>query len=133
MSLNRTFPIACVKFRPPSVYALLQTLEDGSVFELVPEPENKFDPNAVKIMYFDGIEDIHIGYVPKNFSAEVSAALEIEPYCCIAKNFAPGKKSWEYEVELRALLNEDTDTPDDEDEVDFDEPEVVIEEEEDED
>jgi hypothetical protein len=114
MSLNRTFPIAGVKFRPPQVFELLKSLEDGTVFELVPEPTNQYDPNAVKILYFDGDEDIHVGYVPKNFSAEVSAALEIEPYCAVAKNFSSDKKSWEFEVELKALIEEDLDAyPDD--------------------
>jgi hypothetical protein len=118
MSLNRTFPIAGVKFRPSSVYELLKTLEDGSVFELEAEPTNKFDPNAVKIMYFDGSDDIHVGYVPKNFSAEVSAALEIEPYCAVAKNFSAENKSWEFEVELRPLMDEEDDTYEGEDDVD---------------
>lgn len=34
---------------------------------LVPEPDNKFDPNAIKVLW-DGI---HLGYVPKTETATV--------------------------------------------------------------
>jgi hypothetical protein len=101
--IDRKFPIAGVKFRGAEVYALLKTLENGTVFELEPEPTNAFDPNAVKINYNDGEKDIHVGYVPKNFSAEISAALEIEPVVCIASDFSGDKKTWEFEVRAKSL------------------------------
>jgi hypothetical protein len=101
--IDRKFPIAGVKFRGAEVYVLLKTLENGTVFELEPEPTNAFDPNAVKINYNDGEKDIHIGYVPKNFSAEISAALEIEPVICIASDFSKDKKSWEFEVRAKSI------------------------------
>ena len=101
--IDRKFPIAGVKFRGAEVYALLKTLENGTVFELEPEPTNAFDPNAVKINYDDGETDIHVGYVPKNFSAEISAALEIEPVVCIASDFSDDKKTYEFEVRAKSL------------------------------
>jgi hypothetical protein len=101
--IDRKFPIAGVKFRGAEVYALLKTLENGTVFELEPEPTNQYDPNAVKINYNDGETDIHVGYVPKNFSAEISAALEIEPVVCIASDFSADKKTWEFEVRAKSL------------------------------
>ena len=101
--IDRKFPIAGVKFRGAEVYALLKTLENGTVFELEPEPTNQYDPNAVMINYNDGEKDIHVGYVPKNFSAEISAALEIEPVVCIASDFSGDKKTWEFEVRAKSL------------------------------
>ena len=41
---------------------------------LVPEPTNEYDPNAIKVM----IGDIHVGYVPKDETIEVSEILKKE-------------------------------------------------------
>jgi hypothetical protein len=123
--IDRKFPIAGVKFRGAEVYALLKTLENGTVFELEPEPTNAFDPNAVKINYNDGEKDIHVGYVPKNFSAEISAALEIEPVVCIASDFSGDKKSWEFEVRAKSLEEAEEEL---DEEYDFDTNEDLVDE-----
>lgn len=68
--------------------------EQEVALTLEPEPTNKYDPNAVKIT-FDGTM---IGYVPKRFSAEVSALIEmegIENISCIITELTPSAKPWE--------------------------------------
>lgn len=52
---------------------------------LVPEPRNPYDRNAIKIVALDGH---HVGYVPKNMTAEIRAArtLPCPCYCFITKH-----------------------------------------------
>jgi hypothetical protein len=52
---------------------------------LVPEPRNPHDRNAIKIVALDGH---HVGYVPKDITAEIRAArtLPCPCYCFIAKH-----------------------------------------------
>ena len=52
---------------------------------LVPEPRNPHDRNAIKIVALDGH---HVGYVPKNMTAEIRAArtLPCPCYCFITKH-----------------------------------------------
>jgi len=78
----KSFFIAGVKFRPRSdIDKAIKELKAGNYLELQPEPTNKFDPNAIKIGYneetSDGVEFVFLGYVPKKFTADVSADLEI--------------------------------------------------------
>jgi len=64
------FFIAGVKFH--QLDTVIDELTLDMVLDLVPEPTNKFDPNAVKIMH----NGVMLGYVPKKFSSEVSARIE---------------------------------------------------------
>jgi len=80
--MEKKFYIAGVKFRPREVIAqAIKELKVGDYLDLECEPENKFDPNAIKIGYNyetpDGVEFAFLGYVPKKFTADVSADLEI--------------------------------------------------------
>lgn len=40
---------------------------DSSSVELIPEPENKYDPNAIKVM----VDGIQIGHIPRNITSYV--------------------------------------------------------------
>ena len=89
MNNPRAFYIAGVKFHKLST--VINELEVGQVLDLIPEPENKFDPNAVAIKY----NDIMLGYVPRTISAEISALLEIEELFCVIDKLTPSAKPWE--------------------------------------
>jgi hypothetical protein len=109
---EKTFYIAGVQHH--ELHEVIEDLAEGDELDLICEPENKFDPNAVRIES-DGTM---LGYVPKKFSAEVSAALEIghDLECCITK-LTPTAKPWEQcEVSITQL---DIDAEDD---TDSDEP-----------
>ena len=99
--MKRQFFIAGVQFRPrPEIDAAAKQMEVGDQLGLVPEPTNKFDPNAVKIEYntetADGVESVFLGYVPKKFSSEVNALLSIEaPIICTVDEVNPAAKTYE--------------------------------------
>lgn len=44
----------------------------GDMLKLLPEPENEYDPNAIKVL---SEHNKHIGYVPRYYSKEVNSAL----------------------------------------------------------
>ena len=74
------------------LHEVIEDLNEGDELDLICEPDNKFDPNAIRIE----IEDTMLGYVPKKFSAKVSAALEVghDLECKITK-LTPSAKPWE--------------------------------------
>lgn len=88
------------------MHKILQYLEEGDIMQLVPEPTNKFDPNAVRIekARMSG-EDVMCGYVPKKFSSEVSASFEIGATLeCRIVELDKTAKPWEQcKVEIREV------------------------------
>ena len=64
--------IAGVKFHP-GAKEILDELADGSDLFLEPEPDNKFDPDAVRILH-KGADDKFtiVGYIPKFLSQKIS-------------------------------------------------------------
>jgi len=99
--MKRTFYVAGVQFRPRhEIDTAAREMMTGMQLGLVPEPTNKFDPNAVKIEYntetADGIVSTFLGYVPKKFSSEVSAMLGIgAPINCTVDEVNPSAKTYE--------------------------------------
>jgi hypothetical protein len=108
--MNRVFYIAGVQFRPAGeIRKAAELMKVGDHLGIVPEPTNKYDPNAVKIEYntetADGIVSTFLGYVPKKFSSEVSAMLgagiELK---CIVEMINPQAKPWELcRVRIKSL------------------------------
>jgi len=93
-AMNRTFYIAGVQFH--DLPKVAKDIEVGSVLVLEPEPSNKYDPNAVKIIYLHFEKGaVMLGYVPKKFSAEATAFLEISDLECVVEEINPAAKSWE--------------------------------------
>ena len=111
--MKRQFFIAGVKFRPfAEIKEAAKAMKPGMSLGLVPEPTNKFDPNAVKIEYntetADGIVSTFLGYVPKKFSSEVSAMLEIRaPVTCTVDEVNPLAKTYEmFKVTIEIPIDE---------------------------
>jgi hypothetical protein len=104
---SRKFFIAGVKFH--NLKDVISDIEEGSEFDLVPDPDNKFDPNAVKIEFAGVI----CGFVPMKISAEISAAIEAgTELVCQATIVNPSGKTYEMcEVEISELdgLDEEED------------------------
>jgi len=95
--IERTFFIAGVKFH--DLGKVIKDLFEGVGLTLVAEPKNKFDPNAIRIEH----EGTMLGYVPKKFSAEISAALEVDSIECKITKLSPSAKPWEQcEVSVRS-------------------------------
>ncbi len=88
--MNRTFFIAGAQYH--NLPKEINRLKLNDLLELKTEPENKFDPNAVRIM----LGDSFLGYVPKKFSSEVTSMLEIGIYLeCKVIELNPKGKPWE--------------------------------------
>lgn len=52
----------------------------GDAVELVPEPDNQFDPHACKIMVKCGNELLHVGYVPKDKAIDAKTVIAMDEY-----------------------------------------------------
>ncbi len=91
--MNRTFYIAGVQFRPKNeIEEAIKAISKEDYLKLEPEPDNKFDPNAIKIIF----ENDFLGYVPKKYSSEITALIEAG-ICldCVLVDFNPKAKAWE--------------------------------------
>ena len=101
---EKTFYIAGVQHH--ELHEVIEDLKEADELELVCEPDNKFDPNAIRIEW-DGTM---LGYVPKKFSAEVNAALEVgRDLVCTITKLTPSAKPWE---QCEVLIHELDDTID---------------------
>jgi|WetSurMetagenome_2_1015567.scaffolds.fasta_scaffold94286_3 hypothetical protein len=106
--MSRKFYLAGVQFRPTTAIAAIQNLQEGDELILDPEPDNKYDPNAIRVMVDSEVGDEatreHLGYVPKKFSAEIAAMIEVDgldTVQCIVTKVDPDAKKWEMcEVEV---------------------------------
>ncbi len=126
--MKRQFFIAGVQFRPKEdISQVSKVMKIGDTIILDPEPTNRFDPNAVKIIY--NMEDeggnimpLFLGYVPKKFSSEVSAMLGIgAPVICTVDEVNPSAKTYEmFKVTISIPVNEEA-CADEGDGPDFDE------------
>jgi hypothetical protein len=123
--MNHKFFIAGVQFRPRiEINRAVKQLEVGQELSLVGEwhyedgikvPDNRFDPNAVKIITTiverdETEEEIFLGYVPKKFSPEVAALLDYDVVVnCTVTAVNPLAKTYEMiQVELTEENYEDT-------------------------
>jgi len=104
--VTHNFYIAGVRFH--DLHLVEDELAEGDELELIPDSTNKFDPNAVEIWYNDHVKPkVLLGFVPKKFSSEVSAALEIgKDLRCVLVKFNKSAKPWEQaKVEIREDLS----------------------------
>jgi hypothetical protein len=101
--VTHNFFIAGVQYHQLS--SVINDIAEGDNLVLVPEPDNKFDPNAVRIEFVSSDKKAFIGFVPKKFSSEVAAALEIGKVLkCILVTLNKSAKPWEQaEVEVRDM------------------------------
>lgn len=94
--MEKKFFIAGVQHRE-GYQQVMSHLMEGADLDLVPEPANKFDPNAIRIMH----EDKMLGYVPKKFNSEILAALSVGDVGCTITKLDASAKPWEMcEVEV---------------------------------
>ena len=82
------------------LHTCIKEMEVGDCLMLVPEPSNRFDPNAVKVEYYleNKGEEVMLGYIPKakgDFSSKVSAAMMISDLRCEVLELNPEAKTWE--------------------------------------
>jgi hypothetical protein len=102
-SIPESFNVAGVTFEGRQ--KLIQNLNSDSVFFLVPEPDNEYDPSAVAV-----IADCQcIGYVPRDLAPTVAwllqnKRLQQSPNATVHGGFSEGI-SYGLKVELKLLSN----------------------------
>ena len=98
--VTHSFYIAGVQFH--ELKTVIDIIKEGDYLALIPDPTNKYDPNAVEIKY----DDVFLGFVPKKFSSEVAAAFEIgKELNCVVTVLNKTAKPWEMaKVEIRETL-----------------------------
>jgi len=74
--------------------SVIEMIAEGDDLTLQPEPENKYDPNAMKVLYNPG--EVMLGYVPKRVSAEVTYAYRANnnELGCVAIRVSPESQPW---------------------------------------
>jgi hypothetical protein len=104
--VTHKFFIAGVQFH--EMKNVIDDLSEGDNLLLVPEPSNKFDPNAVciELVTWGDPPSVMLGFVPKKFSSEVAAALEVgKSLECVLVKLNKSAKTWEQaEVEIREVF-----------------------------
>lgn len=103
--VTHEFFIAGVRFH--ELNTVINDIAEGDILILKPEPSNKFDPNAVRILYSaTGIHYAMLGYIPKKHSSEVCAMFEVgKELECILTKLNKDAKPWEkVKVEVREML-----------------------------
>lgn len=98
MSKTFMFFVAGVQFH--QLDDCIKDIKVGGELMLVPEPDNKYDPNAVRIHFSTGLDsvkpDIMVGYVPKKYSPDISALLLVSKgVTCKVFEIIPKSKPWE--------------------------------------
>ena len=98
----KEFYIAGVQFH--NAATVQDNFKVGDELVIRPEPNNKYDPNAVALIWNnDGQEDdVMIGYVPAKFSGEASAILlTADNVKCVLTEVNLDAKTWErFKVEI---------------------------------
>jgi hypothetical protein len=93
--LTWSFNIAGVQFH--DYKGVVNEMKAGDKLEMIPEPTNKFDPNAVQLHFTSKSgRKSFIGFVPKKISADVSAFLEhADDPVCVLTEVIPSAKPWQ--------------------------------------
>lgn len=86
---NWDFYVAGVKFH--QLNSVIDEMEEGELLTLKPEPDNKYDSNAMKILR-DGVM---LGYVPGKISSQVTYAFkQNETLKCLVTKLRPENEPW---------------------------------------
>jgi len=97
------FYVAGVKFH--NLNQAIGEVSEGQFLEMVKEPDNKYDANAVKLIYRSLIlkEKIMVGYVPGKISADITAFMEVANLQCEVTQVNPTEKPW---TQLKVRISE---------------------------
>lgn len=93
------FQVAGLYYRPYYNQHRAAQLKINEPLQLIAEPDNNFDPNAIKVMTMDNVE---IGYMPKNLAAQWNAFLDKLYECHIISNYPDGDIN---NIEAAAIFN----------------------------
>lgn len=78
--------------------AILAGLAGGEPCQIVPEPDNPYDKNALAVHVATSAGVVHIGYIPKSIAAEIAPYLEGETVMCDRLEITGGFEISEHEI-----------------------------------
>ena len=81
-------------FRGDDARNYLLELTDGTECQLVPEPTNPYDPNAIAVMH----EEMHLGYIQKEIAAEINPENIVANSCIILGEIPTGKPTLQFSI-----------------------------------
>jgi len=73
---TETCRIAGIEYRGAKAIKIIKSASDDTFAELEPEPDNKYDQFAVKVL----LDGVHVGYVPRKISYNIFHSLEFVEY-----------------------------------------------------
>lgn len=76
--LTYTARLRGVGFRGPEITNIVRLLEPGDLMSIEPEFDNKYDPNAIKVILSQGDTDHFLGYIGKEWAADIAPQLKDE-------------------------------------------------------
>lgn len=93
-----TFTVAIrgTKFRPPEAREVARSLTPHEVVTIEPDPDNEFDPNALKII----ARGQFIGYVQKDMAEHLAARLDGPTEAYVSEHKDVGTKDELYLIEI---------------------------------
>lgn len=68
---KRFIVVVGIKYRAENARTALKEAKDGDSVDLIPEPDNNVDSNAVKVCF----RGVHIGYIPRYLSKEIAESI----------------------------------------------------------
>lgn len=76
-----SFNVVGMKYCPVSTKKFIDRMTGGETVELVPDPKNRYDKNAIKVMAYDDykMENVRIGYVPADETLEIRQIMDENP------------------------------------------------------
>ena len=89
MKDSYNFNVAGVQFH--ELKLIIGDVHADDNIDLVPEPTNEYDPNAVRLYHGETM----VGFVPKQISAEVATMIELFNATCTVIECIPSAKPWE--------------------------------------
>lgn len=102
----RPFILAGAKFRPTFAQLAAMSLKVGDFVDLMRDPFNEHDPNAVQVIATDDNGKHHIGFVPKEMARDLSPMLLAGvPFSCKVAVTDPAK------LKIHFVLEVDEDGP----------------------
>lgn len=85
-------------FRPVEAQAALGELPPGTPMQLMREPGNQFDSNAIQVI--DPVTEHHVGYVAKEAAAEIAHLLDDDARYTCTLGERMDRKQWALEIEI---------------------------------
>jgi HIRAN domain len=85
--------------------ATIARLRGDEPVRVVPEPTNKFDPNALAVLVAVAPGDVrHVGYVPRELAARIAPFLEGEAVMAEIRQITGGFETWDHGTASLGLL-----------------------------